>query len=102
MEAQCETIEHSARGSPHTATPQVLNQEIKMVDGKCKHCGDRIGKVGCEICDKAILDQCHECHMEIAHGEIKCQNIHIVGGSGGKLDSVDAAPDAFKPAWKSA
>lgn len=61
----------------------------------CRHCGDAIEPWRCETCRCAVALSCPECHDELAHGVITDQNIHIVGGGDGRLDSIDADPDAW-------
>jgi len=61
---------------------------------ECKHCECSIsGKVACPECGITLSDQCKTCHMEVAHGVIKNQNIHIVGSGSGM--SVDQDGDAY-------
>jgi len=70
-----------------------------MMINNCKHCGDDAANRKCPVCKKEIEQECIECHQEVAHGIIKNQNIHIVGGSK-PLCSVEDDPDAYSPSWK--
>ena len=63
----------------------------------CKHCQDEChGEKECSECNIKLskVKQCIECHAELAHGEIKNQNIHIVGNA--HPFSIDNDSDAFK------
>lgn len=48
----------------------------------CRYCQDRIAIWMCDTCDSAVIGSCETCHNEVKHGQIKIQNVHIVGGTG--------------------
>ena len=70
----------------------------------CKHCGDAIAAWTCEACkplpvSSRIVDECRECHAELAHDVITNQNIHIVGHEGPwNTQGIDCDVDANKRA----
>jgi len=70
----------------------------------CRYCGDEVYPWTCPKCEATNItfpDCCGECHAELAHGIIRNQNIHIVGGTDNpKLNGLDADPDAFGKAWR--
>lgn len=74
------------------------------IDRKCLACGDEFRLYECEKCKEnkklPLLGYCLECHLELRHDTIQNQNIHIVGGINGSLNSGDKDPDAYAPAWK--
>lgn len=49
----------------------------------CKHCKEEIPEgedvARCKTCKRDLVDQCMECHDEIAHGLVVNQNIHVCG-----------------------
>lgn len=63
----------------------------------CKHCKCGIdNRRKCDTCERIMSDQCKTCHEEVAHGQIRVQNIHICGnGNGSWLNSVENDPDAY-------
>ena len=51
----------------------------------CKHCGDMIPDEICPECEVALRDlqQCVECHAEVAHGVIDNKTVHLCGNDHG-------------------
>ena len=47
-----------------------LPDRLPTLNIRCRHCKDRIFGFVCRFCNDLIVDQCKECHMEIAHGVI--------------------------------
>jgi len=62
----------------------------------CKTCKETVPAELCEHCNKVVLHSCLDCHKELAHGIVEDQNIHIIGGSDGKLGTPEYDEDAFK------
>ena len=64
----------------------------------CKHCGELVKAFKCDRCNlkKKLVEMCCvDCHLELAHGVIRNQNIHIISG-------CDAAFDAPSASWENA
>ena len=53
--------------------------ETKRTLETCRHCREVFTPTMCRLCGKTPTQQCMACHVEIVHGIILNQNIHIVG-----------------------
>jgi hypothetical protein len=67
---------------------------------KCVHCGEPVTPYQCAECpgQKWVQDECELCHVEVVHGIVCVQNIHVCGNDQLRLSSTDQDPDAFRVA----
>lgn len=72
---------------------------------KCKHCEEEFNdEEDCPKCEKPPENQCLTCHLEVEHGILTNQNIHICGGASPPQNDprhIGGDLDAYRPSWRS-
>jgi len=91
------------KSSPQASdTTNRPSNEKRTIEICCEHCGEKTLVWYCDSCAWWFSEECHDCHDELTHAVLSCQNANIGGGHsllpGG--DSPDRDPDAYSPSWK--